>query len=122
MTHLTNRLPREIELGAVRREDYGTEVVETDGGFEHRNNRWANPKRTYEVSFPTSLRNGSVYQAVVALYEMAQGSLHSFNFVDWTDETGGTVVSVRFDSPLEITGVATHLDHIETLTLREVFL
>lgn len=120
MSHLTDTLPEEIELGAVRRVEWPTEVVTTDGGWEVRNNRWSAPIRIYEVSFPTSLRNGTVYNAVKDLYEAAEGMLHSFNFVDWTDETGSTIVPVRFDSTLELTGVATHLDHIETITLREV--
>jgi uncharacterized protein (TIGR02217 family) len=120
MAHLTETLPREIELGAVRREEWGTDIVTTDGGFEVRNNRWSSPLRTFEVSFPTSLRDGSIYSDVIALYRLAEGGLHSFSFVDWTDETGGTIVPVRFDGPLEITGLATHLDHIETLVLREV--
>jgi hypothetical protein len=120
MAHLTETLPREIELNAIRRAEWGTEVVTTDGGYEVRNNRWASPLRTFEVSFPTSLRDGTVYADVIALYDLAEGGLHSFDFVDWTDETGGTIVPVRFDSALEITAVAMHLDHIETLTLREV--
>jgi uncharacterized protein (TIGR02217 family) len=119
--HLPDFLPRELEIGAVRRLENQTEVVMTDGGFEVRNNRWSRAKRIYETSFPTSTRDGSVYQEVIALYDLAEGGLHSFNFHDWTDESGGTVVSVRFDSPLEITGLATHLDHIETITLKEVF-
>jgi len=119
--HLSDFLPREIEIGAVRRLENQTEVVETDGGYEVRNNRWTRAKRVYEVSFPTSLRDGQVYQDVIALYDLAGGGLHSFNFHDWTDESGGTVVPVRFDSPLEITGLATHIDHIETITLKEVF-
>jgi uncharacterized protein (TIGR02217 family) len=121
MTHLSDFLPREIEIGAIRRLEYQTEVVDTDGGFEVRNNRWSGPKRIYEVSFPTAERDDPVYLAVIALYEAAGGGLHSFNFHDWTDESGSTVVPVRFDSALEITGVAGHIDHIETVTLKEVF-
>jgi uncharacterized protein (TIGR02217 family) len=119
--HLSDYLPREIEIGAIRRLENKTEVVETDGGFEVRNNRWTRAKLVFELSFPTSTRDGTVYQDVIALFNLAEGGLHSFNFHDWTDESGGTVISVRFDSPLEIAGVATHIDHIETLTLREVF-
>lgn len=119
--HLPDYLPREIEIGAVRRLENQTEIVDTDGGYEVRNNRWSAPKRIFEVSFPTSTRDGTVYQDVIALYNLAQGGLHSFNFHDWTDESGGTVVPVRFDSPLEITGLATHIDHIETIVLKEVF-
>lgn len=119
--HLPDFLPREIEIGAVRRLENQTEVVDTDGGYEVRNNRWTGPKRIFEVSFPTAVRDDPIYLDVIALYDLAQGGLHSFNFHDWTDESGGTVVPVRFDSPLEITGLATHIDHIETLTLKEVF-
>lgn len=120
MAHLNTRLPEEVEIGAVRILEWGTEIVVTDGGHEVRNSRWSSPLRTYEVSFPHARRDDAVYEAVVALYEMAEGALHSFDFVDWTDETGSTIVPVRFDSPLEIATPAGHLDHIETLTLREV--
>lgn len=120
MTHLAETLPRQVEQGAIRTLEYSTEVVETDGGYEVRNARWAEPLRHFEVSFPTSVRDDAIYQAVVALYEKALGGLHTFNFIDWTDDSGGTVVKVRFDSPLKITGLDRRLDHIETLTLVEV--
>lgn len=120
MAHLANYLPREIELGAIHRTTWETEVVTTDGGYEVRNARWSSPLRTFEVSFPPSLRDGTVYAEVKSLYEMTLGGLHSFNFRDWTDETGETVIAVRFDSPLEIEGIAQHLDHIASVTLKEV--
>lgn len=120
MTDLADHLPEEVEIGAVRRLQYRTEVVETDGGFEVRNNRWSAPLRTYEVSFAHMRRDDPIYEAVLALYEKAEGGLHTWLFTDWTDESGGTVVRVRFDSPLEITSPASHLDHIDSMTLREV--
>lgn len=120
MAHLDHYLPREIELGAVRRSREAIDIVTTDGGFEVRNSRWSGPLLTFEVSFPTSRRDGAVYEAVRWLYEASRGGLHSFNFHDWTDDSGSTVVPVRFDSPLEITGVTGWLDHIETITLTEV--
>ncbi len=120
MPDLTTTLPTEIEIGAVKRTNWNTEIVTTDGGREVRNARWSDPLVTYEVSFPTSTREQAIYSAVVALFEEAMGSLYSFNFVDWTDESGMTVVTVRFDGPLQITGVAGHIDHIDTFTLIEV--
>lgn len=119
MAHLTETLPSQVEQGAVRLEDYEVEIVETDGGYEDRNLRHANPKREYEISFPTSKRDAETYLAVVSLYHLAKGRLHSFTFKDWTT---GEHIPVRFDSPLRITGIDQNLDHIETLTLREVFL
>lgn len=117
MSHLDQYLPSTVEQGAIRRLEYSTEVVTTDGGFEVRNARWSTPLRTYEISFPTSKRTADTYLAVRALYEAAKGGLHSFNFKDWT---AGEVVAVRFDTPLNIQGIDHNLDHIETLTLKEV--
>lgn len=117
--HLDAQLPEEIALGPTKRTDYGIEIVTTDGGYEVRNARWATPLRTYEVSFPPTTRDGAVYNAVKALFEQSMGGLHSFDFIDWTEE-GAEVVDVRFDSPLEVVGIAGHLDQIATFTLKEV--
>lgn len=115
--HLSSTLPPQVEIGATRRLDWGTEVVTTDGGYEVRNNRWATPLRVYEISYPPSTRDGTIYQAVLDLYQEAAGGLHSFDFTDWTDDS---TVAVRFDSALEISGIAGHIDHIVSMTLREV--
>jgi len=119
MAHLAAYLPTQVEVGAIRDVDWATDIVKTDGGFEVRNARWSAPLRRFELSFPTAKRaEDPTYLAVIALYEEAQGSLHSFNFRSWAD--GGEVLKVRFDSPLKITGVTKDLDHIETLNLVEV--
>ncbi len=119
MTHLATSLPTKVEQGAVRIDSYAVEVVETDGGYEVRNLRHANNKRRYEISFPTAVRTDPTYQAVLALYAEAKGRTHSFTFTDWSD---GELIAVRFDSDLRLTGLDRRLDHIETLTLVEVFL
>lgn len=120
MAHLNTTLPEEIALGPVQSRDWGIEIVTTDGGHETRNARWDAPLRTFEVGFPPSLRSGSVYQAVNDLFDQSLGGLYSFDMIDWTDETGSTVIRVRFDSPLQIKGLATHLDEIAVFTLKEV--
>lgn len=120
MAHLGDYLPERVELGALRRLSYSNEIVTTDGGYEVRNGRWATPLKTFELSFPTSRRNDDDYLAVIAMFQNSLGGVHSFNFREWTDETGATVVKVRFDTPLEITGIDVNLDHIEKLTLVEV--
>lgn len=120
MTHYSERLPLEVEQGAVRRLSFATDVVKTDGGGEVRNARWSVPLRTYELSFPTAHRNNTVYQRVLYLYNLTLGGLHSFDMAEWTDNTHSTIVKVRFDSSLAITGIDRNLDHIETLTLVEV--
>lgn len=117
MADLARSLPQEVEIGAVRTLDYGTEIVTTDGGYEVRNNRWATPLRVYDISFPHSTRDGATYLDVLDLYEEAHGNLYSFNFTDWTDES---TVTVRFDTPLQIETPAGHLDHIVSMRLKEV--
>lgn len=118
MADLPDFLPSNVEQGALRRLRYSTDVVTTDGGYEVRNARWAEPLLTFEISFPTSKRNDDTYQAVRALYEKSLGGAYTFGFKDWAD--GGAVKTVRFDSPLSITGIDRNLDHIETITLVEV--
>ena len=118
MGHIATTLPKRVEQGAIRTDDWSTEIVTTDGGHEVRNARWDAPLRTWEISFPTSARTGTDYLAVVALYDLAKGSLHTFNFIDWI--ATGEPVRVRFDSPLRRTGVDRNLEHIETLTIKEV--
>lgn len=118
MTDLGMTLPKAVEQGAIRTDTYEVEIVETDGGSEVRNLRHARNKRRYEVSFPTSKRDDATYLAVLRLWAAAKGKLYSFQFTDWSD---GTTVAVRFDSELRITGIDRNLDHIETLTIVEVF-
>lgn len=115
--HLDSTLPSSVEIGAQRRLDWGTQVVPTDSGTEVRNNRWSAPLRTYDVSFPVSKRDSTVYEEVIALYEEAEGNLHSFDFTDWSD---GETVAVRFDGPLATVGVTPDLEHIVEVTLVEV--
>lgn len=117
MTKLTTKLPSQVEIGAQRHEDWGTEIVPLDSGAEHRNNRWANPLRAYDVSFPLSKRDGSIYTQVVALWNEAKGNLHSFDFKDWAT---GQEIEVRFDGQFHTIGVTPELEHIVQVTLREV--
>lgn len=118
MAHLNTTLPDEIETGARQVRDYQTEIVTTDGGHEVRNNRWATPLRRYEISYPVLERDSATHTAVMDLFDEAEGSLHTFNFQDWTDGSG-TLRIVRFDGPLEVVGIAEHLDEV-TAQLVEV--
>lgn len=111
MSHLNTTLPDGIEAGASQTRNYQTQIVTTDGGYEVRNNRWASPLRTYDAHYSVLERDGATHVAVLALFDEAEGSLHTFDFEDWTDGTG-TVRKVRFDGPLELTGIAEHLDEV----------
>ncbi|WP_257556407.1 DUF2460 domain-containing protein [Sphingobium sp. CFD-2] len=197
MAFIDQHLPREVEIGARRRDDEDIEIVTTDGGWEVRNARSSQSLREYEISFPMSQRDNAVYQAVVAMFKVARGKLHSFRFRDWADYqldaeiigtgdgsttafqitqswtvdgetvsrditrpissfqvfkagvlqvsgysinydtgmltfsvapslgveisvTGQFDIPVRFDAPLETLGYSADLEHIETITLKEV--
>lgn len=120
MSHFTTRLTQKIEIGAVRRIMFDTEIIKTDGGNEVRNSRWATPLRSYDIALPPCTRDNVDYLSLIQMWNVTLGGLHSFDFVDWIDQTGNTVVNVRFDTPLQITGIAGHLDHIDTITLQEV--
>jgi hypothetical protein len=121
MAHLANFLPTNVEIGAVKRMVWLPEIVTTDGGNEVRNQRQSRAKVYFDVAYPHSTRDDANYLAVLQMFDDTLGGTDSFNFTDWTDESGETVVKVRFDGELQITSPAGHLDHIDTFTLVEVF-
>lgn len=121
MGHLAERLPDSVEIGAVKRIVWLPEIVTTDGGNEVRNQRQSRGKVYFDLSMPTCTRDNADYLAVQRLFDATMGGTDTFDFKDYTDETGGTVVKVRFDGELQISSPAGHLDHIDTFTLVEVF-
>jgi hypothetical protein len=118
MAHINSTLPQSVELGAVRRIEWRPEIVPMDSGHEVRNQRHSRSKRSYDLSFPPSERDGTAYLAVIQMFYDTLGGVDTFNFVDWADDA---VVKVRFDTGLQTTGMAIHLDHIDTFTLIEAF-
>ena len=109
-----------VEIGAIKRIEWLPEIVTTDGGREVRNQRRSEPSIYFDIAFPTSTRDGAAYLEVLRLFNDSMGGLHTFSFIDWTDESGETVHIVRFDGEISITGVAGHLDKIEVFTLKVV--
>ncbi len=85
MTHISTRLPQEVENGAVRRDVEDVEIVRTDSGAEVRNVRASQSLLEYDCSYPASERDAANYLAVRAAYKAARGPLHSFDFWDWAD-------------------------------------
>jgi uncharacterized protein (TIGR02217 family) len=87
MAFIDARLPLEVEIGATRRDVEDIGIVPTDGGWEVRNARAAQSLMEYDISFPMSKRDGSVYLAVLAMYKAARGQLYAFRFRDWANHT-----------------------------------
>ena len=122
MSEIAITLPNSaVEIGAVKRLVWLPEIVTTDGGKEVRNQRQSRYKRYYDVAVPTATRDNEAYLLVIQAFEDTLGGTLPFQIIDWTDETGETVVKVRFDGELQISSPAGHLDHIDTFTLVEVF-
>ena len=121
MPHLTGRtFPQRISLGAVTEQDWGVEVIETDGGRAKRNQRWAAPLRRFEVAMPIMERSDTDYLALLDLWEDSLGGLHSFDYIDHKDQTDSTTIAVRFATPLRTVSVTPWLESVEPFTLEEV--
>lgn len=67
---------------ATKRDKWSTEIVETDGGFEFRNQRWETPLAEWDITIPFCKRDSAKYTSAVALINAAKGSLNSFSFHD----------------------------------------
>ncbi|SES76814.1 DUF2460 domain-containing protein [Oceanicella actignis] len=83
MAFLDVQFPRDIAAGSTGGPGRRTDVVSVGSGYEERNSRWADSRRTYQVGL--GLRSAADLAAVLALFEEARGRLHSFRFRDWSD-------------------------------------
>lgn len=100
---LTGTLPARIEASAVKRLMYRTEVVDTDGGTEHRDGRWVNPRAEWDVTVPPAKRTSAEYTETTSLFAAAKGSLDTFMF---HDPVSCADIEVRFkDDTLVMQGV-----------------
>jgi uncharacterized protein (TIGR02217 family) len=82
MADVPDRLPSRIEASAQKRRFYSTEIVRTDGGLQHTNQRWAEPMAEWDIEVPLIKRNSQEYLAVEAVFEAAKGSMYTFDFHD----------------------------------------
>lgn len=69
----------------MKRDPEDIEIVRTDGGWEHRNARQSQSLLEFDVAYPISLRDGSVYLSVRNMYKAARGALNPFRFRDKSD-------------------------------------
>lgn len=89
------RLSRDIEVGAVARPRYATDVITTEGGWEFRNERWSYPLFDFEFNIAPG-NMGSDFgdtdpeQALtefIDLWHAAGGRAETFLFRHWSDFT-----------------------------------
>lgn len=83
MSFINQRLPQQVEIGAVRRVRAFHDVVKTDGGFEVRNARHAWDSFEYEISFAVGEFEDSVISEVYDFVMASRVGLIPFRFRDW---------------------------------------
>jgi uncharacterized protein (TIGR02217 family) len=79
----TPRFPDTIAQGAEGGPEFVTDLIEFSSGHEQRHATQALPRRRYTVTLLN--RRESDFEAVAALFRIAQGRAHGFRFRDWAD-------------------------------------
>ena len=81
------RFPTSISRGAQGGPERRTDVVVLGSGFEERNSRWADSRRSYNAGYGvTSLDS---LHAVIAFFEERRGRFHGFRWRDHADWKSG---------------------------------
>lgn len=77
------RFPIAISRGAQGGPERRTEVVVLGSGYEERNSRWADSRRTYNAGY--GVRSLDDLHEVIAFFEERRGRLYGFRWRDHTD-------------------------------------
>ena len=83
MSFHETRFPTEISRGAQGGPERRTDVVVLGSGFEERNSRWANSRRSYNAGY--GVKSLDDLNAVIAFFEERRGRLHGFRWRDHAD-------------------------------------
>ena len=81
------RFPTTISLGADGGPERRTDVVTMGSGYEERNSRWANSRRSYNAGY--GVRSLDDLHAVIAFFEERRGRLYGFRWKDHADFKSG---------------------------------
>src|SRR5690606_24559759 len=77
------RFPAAISRGAVGGPERRTDVVVLGSGYEERNSRWADSRRSYNAGY--GIRSLDDLHAVIAFFEERRGRLYGFRWRDRID-------------------------------------
>ena len=77
------RFPTGISRGAHGGPERRTDVVTLGSGFEERNSRWADSRRTYNAGY--GVRSLDDLHAIIVFFEERRGRLHGFRWRDQAD-------------------------------------
>lgn len=75
--------PTQISRGSQGGPERRTDVVTLGSGFEERNSRWANSRRSYNAGY--GVRSLDDLHAVIAFFEERRGRLYGFRWRDHAD-------------------------------------
>ena len=79
--------PTAISRGATGGPERRTDVVTLASGFEERNSRWADSRRSYNAGY--GIRGVDDLHAVIAFFEERRGRLYPFRWKDHADYRSG---------------------------------
>jgi uncharacterized protein (TIGR02217 family) len=77
------RFPTAISRGATGGPERRTDVVVLGSGFEERNSRWADSRRSYNAGY--GVKSVDDLHAVIAFFEERRGRLYGFRWRDHSD-------------------------------------
>ena len=81
------RFPTAISRGAQGGPERRTDVVVLGSGYEERNSRWANSRRSYNAGY--GVRSLDALHEVIAFFEERRGRFHGFRWRDHADWKSG---------------------------------
>lgn len=81
------RFPTAISRGCQGGPERRTDVVVLGSGFEERNSRWANSRRSYNAGY--GVKSLDDLHAVIAFFEERRGRLYGFRWKDQSDWKSG---------------------------------
>ena len=94
------RFPTAISRGAQGGPERRTDVVVLGSGFEERNSRWADARRSYNAGY--GVQSTDALYEVIAFFEERRGRFHGFRWRDHSDWKSGApgVVPTAFDQAI----------------------
>lgn len=83
MAFYETRFPTDISYGSQGGPRWKTDVIVYDNGYEQSNQRWANCRNEYDVSY--GIKQQSDLEALIEFFNEMRGRAHQFRYKDYLD-------------------------------------
>jgi uncharacterized protein (TIGR02217 family) len=83
LAFINQQFPCGVSIGSISTIERRTDVVVTSNGFEERNSKWANSRKSFDASY--GIKTLDLLGQVISLFEEARGRLHTFRYRDFAD-------------------------------------